>query len=474
MQTRLYEKLSGKLAEAIAIGALRPGDRLPSVRELSTRERVSVSTVLQAYLQLEASGLIEARPQSGHYVRRPRTLPPEPSVTRPPAAATPVTVASLVAKVYAAARDPRMVPLGTAVPSPELLPWRKLGRIVAEIARDGGGLVYELPPGSKALRRQLARRSLEWGCALSPDDLVITCGASEAVTLALLAVARRGDTVAIESPAYYGTLQAIEALGLKVVEVPSHPRDGLDLPALERILEARTLAAVLVVPNFSNPLGSLMPDEAKERLVSMLGRREVPLIEDDIYGDLHFGPVRPRTAKSFDTRGLVLHCGSFSKTIAPGFRVGWIAPGRFRERVELLKFAQTVGTPTLQQEAIAEFLATGLYERHLRSLRRAIAAQVRAMSDAVALHFPAGTRVTRPEGGAFIWVELPDGARALDLHARALSEGIAIAPGPIFSARQGLESFVRLSCGYPFSVRVEAAIIALGRMVDSVRVARTG
>lgn len=466
--TKLYEKVSGKLEEAITVGALRPGDRLPSVRRLSEREHVSVSTVLQAYLTLEARGLIEARPQSGHYVRPQRPLPPEPATTRPPAAPTRVGVSGLIARVVESVRDPKLVPLAATVPARELLPWRRLGRIAASLARTGVGMAYEMPPGSRALRRQLARRSLEWGCALSPDDFVITTGAMEAVQLSLLAVAQRGDTIAIESPAYFGTLQLIEALGLRALEIPSSARDGLDLDALEKALQSRPVAAALVVPNFANPLGSLMPDANKQRLVELLGARGVPLIEDDLYGDLHFGGTRPRACKSWDTRGLVLHCGGFSKTLAPGWRIGWVAAGAHRERVTLLKFAQTVATATLQQEALAEFLAGGFYERHLRGLRKAIAGNMRSMADALAAHFPPGTRVTRPEGGASLWVELPGRARALDLHERALQAGVAVAPGPIFSARQGFEQFIRLSCGMPWSPRIEGAIATLGRIATGL------
>jgi DNA-binding transcriptional MocR family regulator len=468
-QIRLYERVCGKLEEAMRVGALRPGDRLPSVRRLSERERVSVSTVLQAYLQLEARGLIEARPQSGHYVRWQRPLAPEPPPTRPALGATPVTVSALVARVVASARDPDLVPLGCNQPAPELFPWAKLGRIVAGIARDGGGFTYELPPGARSLLRQLARRSLEWGCALSPEDFVVTSGAMEAVQLSLLAVARQGDAVAIESPAYFGSLQLIEALGLKAVEIPSCPREGMDLDALERVLKSRRIAAVLAVTNFSNPLGCVMPDANKERLVEMLARPEVPLIEDDLYGDLYFGASRPLAAKSFDRRGLVLHCGSFSKTLAPGWRVGWVAPGRFRERVSLLKFSQTVATASLQQLAFAEFLAGGHYERHLRSLRKAVEATMRSLGDAVAAHFPAGTRATRPDGGGVLWVELPEGISALELHDRGLAAGIAIAPGPIFSARQGYGNCIRVSCSLTWSPRIEAAIATLGRIAAELR-----
>src|SRR5438067_8402087 len=436
-QIRLYERVSGKIEEALRVGALRPGDRLPSVRGLSERERVSVSTVLQAYLTLEARGLIEARPQSGHYVRRQRALPPEPPATRPSAGATPVTVSALVAKVVESARDPDLVPLGCNQPDPELFPWGKLGRIAAGIAREGRGFTYELPPGARSLRRQLARRSLEWGCALSPDDFIVTSGAMEAVQLSLLAVARRRDAITIESPAFFGSLQLIEALGLRAVEIPSCPREGMDLDALARVLKTRRIAAVLAVTNFSNPLGCVMPDENKERLVTLLAGRGVPLIEDDLYGDVYFGSSRPRAAKSFDQRGLVMYCGSFSKTLAPGWRVGWVAAGRFQERVVQLKFSHSVATAQLQQLALAEFLARGHYDRHLKSLRKSVAATVRSIADAVARWFPEGTRVSRPEGGAALWLELPGRATGLELWKLVPEAKVAVAPDVIVSPGGG-------------------------------------
>jgi DNA-binding transcriptional MocR family regulator len=428
---------------------------------------VSVSTVLQAYLQLEGEGLVETRPQSGHYVRsRERELPLEPLPTRPAPAPRPVTVSALVREVYAAARDPKVVPFGSSQLDPSLVPTARLGRAVSRLVREQPALTvqYDLPPGSPVLRQALARRSVTWGHALSPDDFVLTAGASEAVHLALLAVARPGDTVAIESPAYYGTLQCMEALGLKALEIPSHPRDGVQLDALEAALGRTKIAAVLLVPNFSNPLGSLMPDEAKEKLVGLLARHEVPLIEDDVYGDLHHGAHRPRVVQSFDRKGLVLLCGSFSKTLAAGYRVGWVAPGRYLERVELLKFAQSVATPTVLPLAIAELLRTGGYDRHLRSLRRHLAAQVLQVGSAIKRHFPEGTRVSRPQGGCLLWVELPGKADALQLFARARRERIGLVPGPLFSAQGRYANCLRLSCGFKLDARSEAALARLGQL----------
>jgi DNA-binding transcriptional MocR family regulator len=466
-RTLLFERVAEKLREAIAAGILAPGDRLPSVRELALQERVSVSTVLQAYQLLEAQDLVEARPQSGHYVRLPArpALALEPATSRPPRRAAEPEVSDLVRRVYAAARDDRLVQLGAAVPSIQLLPAKPLNRILAALAREVGavGLEYDMPPGWPPLRQQLARRSLTWGCALSADDFITTCGASEAVSLCLLSVARPGDIVAIESPAYYGVLRVVEALGLRALEIPTHPRDGIQLDVLAEALRKHPVRAVLVVTNFSNPLGTVMPDARKQELVELVRRAQVPLIEDDIYGDLHFGPLRPRAAKAWDKEGWVMLCGSFSKTLAPGWRVGWMAPGRFSEQVELLKFAQTVATPTLLQMAIAEFLQAGGYDRHLRTLRRALAGQMERMRETLSQVLPEGTRITRPEGGTLLWVQMPEGVDALALHAEALERGIAVAPGPIFSATgTGYSSCIRINTGMPDDERIHAALRTLG------------
>ncbi|HTQ46358.1 MAG TPA: PLP-dependent aminotransferase family protein [Polyangiaceae bacterium] len=463
----LYEALANDLARLVSKGTLRPGDRLPSVRQLSDQRGVSVSTVLQAYLLLENRGIVETRPQSGHYVRARRlSLVAEPRTPRGATQATRVSVTELIARVYSASRDPRNVLLGGGFMSPELLPTESLNRRLAAVARaaGGAGIAYDPPPGLPALRRAIARRAADYDVALSADDVVTTVGTMEALHLCLRAVARHGDTIVVESPAYYGVLQLIESLGMRVLEVPSNAGTGVDLARLQEALRQHPVRAVLLVPTFSNPLGALMPDDTKRELVRMLARHEVPLIEDDIYGDLGFDAARPRPAKAFDRHGLVMLCTSFSKTLAPGYRVGWVAPGRWRDAVERLKFAQTVGTPTLPQMAIADFLENGGYERHLRRLRRSLADQVGRVSDAVAEHFPKGTRISRPRGGFLLWVEMPPGKNALDLHDRALARGVSIAPGPIFSAKQRFSNCLRLSCAWPWSDRIERAIRTLGEL----------
>jgi DNA-binding transcriptional MocR family regulator len=334
--------------------------------------------------------------------------------------------------------------------------------MAAATARAGArALSYDFPPGYGPLRHEIARRSIDAGCRLSENEIVTTHGTMEALNLCLRAVAKAGDIIAIESPAFYGTLQIIESLGMKALEIPADPREGIILDALAAAIRRQKVKACLFVLNFSNPLGSCMPDANKKELVELLTRREIPLIEDDIYGDLCFGPARPGTAKACDKQGLVLLCSSFSKTLAPGYRVGWTAPGRFKPQVESLKFTSSMATVTAPQMAIADFLQNGGYDRYLRKLRRILMTQVQQMSNAVGRYFPAGTKVTRPQGGYVLWVELPKEVDSLELHRRALAQKISIAPGPIFSAKQKHKNFIRLSCGLPWSEKIDRAVQTL-------------
>ena len=466
----LYERIADELAAAIAHGALRAGDRMPSVRRLARQRRVSIATVLQAYLRLEDDGLIEVRPRSGHFVRSRKTQAlAEPRAARPNLSPARVSVTSGVRALMESHRDLGIVALGAAQVSPELLPIRQLNRRLAAIVREiqDAGARYGDITGELTLRRQLARRSVDMGVSLHPSEFIVTVGATEGLHLALQAVANRGDAVAVEVPTFFGVLQAVEHLGLKAIEVPSHSRTGLDLDCLERVLKNRPVRAVIAQPNVSNPLGSVMSDDAKERLVRLCARADVPLIEDDVYGELAFDG-RARAALAWDRDGRVLLLGSVSKTLAPGYRIGWLVPGRYFERVERLKYSQTISTPPLLQMAVAEFLESGGYDRHLRRLRSKLRLQVERTREAVAALFPAGTRVSSPAGGFVVWVELPPGVDAYALQQAALEHRISIAPGPIFSARERFTNCVRLSCGFPWSDRTQRALATLGQLASSL------
>jgi len=467
----LYKQLAVRISELIELGTLRPGERVPSVRRCSEQQNLSIATVMQAYRLLESQGVIEARPQSGYYVRPRRwSPPPEPEMYKPAPRAVRVSVSELVMQVIKAGRDPGLIRLGAALPSPELFPVKALHRTLAAVGRRApvAASSYDSPPGAHALRVQVARRAMEAGCTLSPEDIVTTAGATEALNLCLRAVGKPGDVIAIESPTFFGILQIIQSLGLRVCEIPTYPREGICLEELEARLKSCRIKACLFTLNFSNPLGSCMPDEKKKELVKMLARYEVPLIEDDIYGNLKFEGPRPKTAKAFDEHGWVLLCDSFTKTLAPGYRVGWVAPGpRFRSQVEFLKFVHTGATASLTQMAIAEFLQNGGYDHHLRKIRKLYAAQMARMTECISRHSPAGTKITRPVSGMCLWVELPPHIDALALFHEALAARICIAPGPIFSAKQKFRNFIRLNCGNPWTEAIEGGIQKLGQICQS-------
>jgi DNA-binding transcriptional MocR family regulator len=466
----LYEHLADELGQAIDRGALRGGDRLPSVRRLAQERSVSVSTVLEAYLQLENAGLIEVRPKSGHFVRRRSALTAEPRTPRVCQRPSRVSVTDAYTKILAAMRDPGLVPFGCATIDPIYLPMAQLSRMIAQITREMTtlGARYETAPGLLTLRRQIARRAVEWGVALSEHDVCTTIGATEGLTLALRAVAKPGDVIAVESPAYFGVLQAIQGLGLRALEIPAHPRSGLDVSAFEEAIRAQHVRAVFVSPTVSNPLGAVMPEGERERLVKITRRADIAVLEDDVYGELLFDGSRPRPLRSFagssDDNHVVL-VSSVSKTLAPGYRVGWIAGGRWHDQIVRLKLSSSLGDPPLTGMAIAEFLSSGGYDRHLRRLRTAVAGNVERFREAITHEFPEGTRVSSPRGGFVLWVELPAGVDALTLHEQALRRGIVVAPGPLFSARQRFANFIRISAGTPWNERLAAAMRTLGRLV---------
>jgi DNA-binding transcriptional MocR family regulator len=460
----LYVELARSIEQLIDQGTLRPGHRLPSVRRMSLQRDVSISTVLQAYTLLENHGCIEARPQSGYYVRPRMPSAPEPRMARPMAKASYVGVKDLTAEVMMLSVDPTYVPLGSACPDPSLFPTKKLARILASAGRNDPALLgrYSMNWAFDPLSREIARRYLQAGCPLSHEEVVITVGCTEALNLSLRAVTKPGDTVAVETPAYFGFLEAIQSLNLRVLEIPTDPRTGMCLDALREALANNDVKALLVMPSFENPLGSCMPDDKKEKLYGLLREFDVPAIEDDIYGDLHFGDRRPKPLKSWDTDGRVLLCSSFGKTLAPALRVGWCAPGRYLERVRRLKFTNTLGTPVVLQKTVSDFLRNGGYDHHLRSIRRAYHQQLQLCSQAILRSFPEGTRLSRPEGGFILWVELPHGVDTLVLHQEALRHRINTAPGPLFSVKDRYRTCLRMSCGIPWSDTIHDAVRTLG------------
>jgi DNA-binding transcriptional MocR family regulator len=465
-----YERLAEDLSGFIVAGNLRPGERLPSVRRLSRERRLSISTVLQALHQLEDRGLVEARPQSGYFVRHAAARRAQPSARSTPEGPVPVDVSQRLMRVLQTSILPGVAPLAAALPSSSLMPLAALQRLYGGVARRHPRLLEassHINMDEPALVRQLVLRSLGWTGPLAADELVITNSCTEALSLCLRAVTSPGDTVAVESPGYYLMLQLLETLGLKALEIPTDPRRGMSIEALDLVTRESRVAACLLVANASNPLGSIMPDENKRRLARLTAERGVAVIEDDIYGDLHFGRERPWPIKAFDTAGNVMLCASFSKSLSPALRIGFVAAGRYRSQVALQKTITSGGTNPLTQVVLAEYLESGACQRHLHGLRRSYERQVAAMRAAVARHFPVATRITEPQGGFVLWVELPEEVDTTALHDRAIAAGVSYVPGELFSASGMYRNCLRLNCGNPHTPDIEDAVRRLGKLMTA-------
>ena len=466
-----YLQLGRAVAEQISNGTLRVGEKLPSVRSLSSDRGVSISTVLQAYQWLENQGLIEPHPRSGFYARIPHSqLVPEPSYQSSEPRPIKIGAMPTLSEILRAAMNPAMLSLGASAPSPQLFPTAKLNKIIRRVIQEhpDHSSSYIFPPGLEALRREIARRSIEFGCSFTPDDVVITSGGIEAIVLSLRAIAKAGDVIAIESPTYFGILQALESLGMRVLEIAAHPRTGMDLGTFERAIKRHRIKACVIMPNCHSPLGYVLSDEVKQATVEAAARHGVALIENDVYRDLAFGERRPKPAKAFDKTGTVVLCSSFSKVLGPGFRVGWVSGGKYRSQIESLKFVGSLATPSLPQLVIAEFLAGGGYERHVRRLRESLPDHVQAFTHAAAKYFPEGSKLTRPEGGYLLWCELPKQVNSDKIFRAALAKNILITPGSIFGTDKKFSHHMRLNSGMLWSPAVERALFELGRVAARV------
>ncbi|MDQ7989834.1 MAG: PLP-dependent aminotransferase family protein [Candidatus Dactylopiibacterium sp.] len=468
----LYLQLAEHYLGAIGSGALKPGDRMPSVRALTRLHQVSLSTALQACRHLEEKGWLEARPRSGYFVCRPRRLALEPS-------SEPVLPARIDAAQFLGIHErvsdflsrceqhALRLNLAQAFGSSDAYPAEALRTTATRALRLQPDVLVSPTPwhGEPGFRAVLARRALEAGMRLTADDVVVTHGCTEAMNLALRAVTQSGDTVAVESPCYFGLLQIVQSLGLRSIEIPTSPQTGISVEALELALQTQPIKAVVVIPNFQNPLGSVMPDANKQALVALCAQYDVALIEDDTYAALGDDDQPLRALKSWDEEGGVIHCASLHKTLAPGMRLGWISGGRWHARIKMFKYAQSRQNDALLQLTAREFMASPAYDRHLARLRRLLRERRTAVAEAIATHFPPGTRLALPHGGMLIWVQLPPLRDARAMFETALREGVRVAPGWIFSNSDRYDNYVRLNCGIPFTPEFEAGIRRLAEIV---------
>ncbi len=463
----LYHQVVSMVLEMQRSGSLRAGDKLPSLRGLSTKLDVSVPTVRQAYIELERQGVISARPKSGYFLKAKILEVAAPKKARPPCKPKLVERQSLIEDVFDAIHAPGFIPFGVANPSAAYSSDKALARAMRRVLSRAGAKAVECGPidGFFPLKRQLALRYIDCGMQVDPEEVMITNGGQEAIAIALQCVAKAGDVIAVESPTYFGVLELIESLGMMALEIPLCSERGLSMKDLQSALDKHCVSACVFSSSISNPLGSSMSDQRREALVGLLEARNIPLIEDDVYGDLYFGKQRGRPAKAFSRKGLVLTCSSFSKTAAPGYRIGWLLPGKYQARANLMKRALSCSSPLLNQWALSEFMASGEYERNLRMLRSVLQKNKQKAIASISQWFPDGTRISDPKGGGVLWVELPRSNDGTELFHKALGHNISITPGALFSPSDKFKHCIRLSYGIDWSGKIEDGIKTLGSLV---------
>ncbi|MFY9311246.1 MAG: PLP-dependent aminotransferase family protein [Bacteroidia bacterium] len=468
----LYLRIAKSIEHQIQHDILKVGDKLPSIRSVCREHGVSMSTVLQSYYDLEGKGLIEARPQSGFYVCNiPRKLLALPKTSKPDSSLRTGDIDELVTRVYNnLGTQNKNIRFSTGGPDNDLFPISKLNKGLVQAMRtmEGSGVAYEHPLGNEKLRQQIARWSFSMGADLAAENIITTSGCLNAISFCLMALTKAGDTIALESPISFGMIQVALSLKLQILELPTNPKTGIELDALKKAFASKKIKLCLLISNFSNPLGCCMPDESKKELVKMLEHYNIPLIENDLNGDIYFGSHRPKSCKTFDRGGLVLWCGSISKSLAPGYRVGWVEAGQFREQIIRMKSYHLISSTSITQEVIANFLETGRYETHLRKLRYKLYSNYSQYIRSINNYFPQGTKASRPEGGSVLWVEFNKKINTVELYERAIQHQISIAPGKMFTLQNQFSNCMRLTFGLNWNEKTEGALKTIGRLAETM------
>ena len=459
--------LYGSLRQDIDAGIWLPGERLPSIRSLVVSKQVSKNTVLRALAELESSGYLYAKPRQGFFVTERKTQPATASFRQTKLQASEVSLPAVFHTIMAkgAAFDLTPEAEDKLIPTHLVELNRALGRAQKQ-AQSEVAFYYDAPGGDTLLKQQLRARYQHRNLAIADSDICITGGCQNALFLALSVCCEPGDTVAVESPCFYGVLQLLEQLRLQIVEIPSSAKTGMAVEQLKRALAAFPIKACVITPNFATPSGAQMQEDDKRALVALANEYEFTIVEDDIYGDLGFDQETVPLA-SYDTQDRVILCGSVSKSLSRDLRVGWVISRRWQSELLRLKLASQLAGSRVTQRALANFIRNGDYRRHLLRFKRSLQMQRNQLLSAMKSYWPKQAQYQVPHGGLALWVVLPQECDTNDLYQAMLPQGIILTPGSLFSSQGAFHHCLRLSFNQPYVGRRLTAIKTLGHVLNT-------
>lgn len=450
------EQLAHSLKLLIENGTWKAHEKLPSLRQQVEQSGLSLITVMNAYQELEAQGLIYSKEKSGYFVVEQSSDHP----TTLHVINETVEINSVVFKYLKSTQSEHIIPLGSAFPNSQLLYSAKLIQTLGQLARQRRS--YEqtpsLPPGNYQLRKIIAQKYAMQGIPTDPSDIVITSGGLDALNLSLQALTQAGDYILLQQTIFYGAWQAAERLGLKVITIPEHPEHGIDLEAFEHAILKYPIKVCLMMLNGQNPIGFTVSDEIKLKLAKLLNQYQIYLIEDDVYEELYYDQKKPLSMKYFDQQNWVLHCSSFSKTLGAGFRIGWVYAGKFSEHIQHTQLMSTLSVNSFIQNALVEYLSHRHYEKHLKTLRSTLQRYKKQYFNYLKTHLPEQCHVNYYPSGYFLWIELPEQVDSNEIYQHMLEHSVSVAPSSLFNISNQQNHFIRMNCSFEMNEKIQNAL----------------